>query len=91
MVPGVLLAAEEFLRLVGVQEEAGAHLEEGVGAVEEASCPQEAAGEVGTDLRMLAWVEEAQVLQEDRGRGVGRLEQQQQPVSAGSKYNTSEV
>jgi len=77
MVPGVLLAAEGFLRLVGVQEGAVAHPEEEAGAAEEASCPQEVAGEAGTCLQMLAWVEEAEGRREDRGRGVGRLEQQQ--------------
>lgn len=92
MVPGVLLVVVEFLRLVGVLEEVVALLEEVAGVAEEASCPQEAVGEADTDLRMLAWVEEAQGLQEDRGQGVGRLEQQQQqPVSAGNIYNTSEV
>lgn len=84
MVPGVLLVVEGFLRLVGVQEEVGAHLGEGAVGVEEASWPQEVAGEAGTYLQMLAWVEEAQGRREDRGRGVGRLEQQQ-PVSVGSK------
>lgn len=73
----MLLVAEGFLRLVGVQEEAVAHPEEEAGAVEEASCPQEAAGEAGTYLQMLAWVEEEQGRREDQGRGVDRLEQQQ--------------
>lgn len=83
MVLGVLLVGEGCLQWAGVQEEAGVHLEEGVGEAEEASCPQEeAAGEVGTYLQKLAWVEEAEDRQGDRGGGEG-LREQQLPVSAG--------
>lgn len=68
---------EGYLRWVRALEEVGDHLEEGVEEVEEASCPQEeGAGEVGTYLQNLAWVEEAQGHRGDRGQGEGRQEQQ---------------
>ena len=80
----MLLVGEEHLRVVGVLEEVGVRPEEGVEEAAEASCPQEEeeAAEVGTSLQKLAWVEEAEDYQGDRGRGEG-LQEQQPPASAG--------
>jgi len=79
-IQGVRPAGEAFLQWVGVQEEEGVPPEEVVGEVEEASCPQGAAGEVGTYLQKMVWVEEAEGRRGGRGEG---LQEQQLPVSAG--------
>ncbi|TNN82673.1 hypothetical protein EYF80_007191 [Liparis tanakae] len=77
MIQGVRPAGEEFLQWVGVREEEGVPPEEAVGEVEEASCPQGAAGEAGTYLQKMVWVEEAEGRRGGRGEG---LQEQQLPT-----------
>lgn len=89
-VPEVLPGVEGRLRWVGVQEEAGDHLEEGVGEVEGASYRQEVAGEAGRYQRKLAQVEEAEGHRGDRVGGEGLLEQQL-PVSEERVLNVSKT
>lgn len=86
-VPGVLLVVEGHLWWVGVPEEAGDRLEEGVGEVEEASYHQEVAGKY---QRKLAQVEEAEGHQGDQVGGEGLLEQQL-PVSEERECSTRRV